>query len=125
MSAPALSRLTLVAGEFPYPPIHGGRADTWSRIKALAQQGVRIQLICWYSPIWGGQPTPEQEAVVREVVADLIVLPIQLGPKALLRRLALLPWWPSHVASRAPTMARSTPDDHSVFISASVLGCIR
>jgi glycosyltransferase involved in cell wall biosynthesis len=96
-------RITMLAGEFPYPPIHGGRADTWSRIKALTHIGVRIQLVCWFSPIWGGEPTPEHIRVVQSEVDELIVLPISLGPKALLRRLCLLPWWPSHAASRAPT----------------------
>lgn len=98
-------RITMLAGEFPYPPTHGGRADTWSRIKALRQQGVQLQLICWFSPLWGGKPLPEHEALVRQYVDDLIVLPITLGPAALLRRLLLLPIWPSHVASRAPTRA--------------------
>ncbi|MGE0111497.1 MAG: glycosyltransferase family 4 protein [Aquabacterium sp.] len=98
-------RLTVLAGEFPYPPNHGGRADTWNRIKALRQQGAQLQLICWFSPLWGGKPLPEHENVVREYVDDLIVLPIEVGFAALLRRLLLLPIWPSHVSSRFPSQA--------------------
>jgi glycosyltransferase involved in cell wall biosynthesis len=99
-------RLTILAGEFPYPPIHGGRADTWSRIQALVDRGVHVQLVCWYSELWGGKPMPEHVRVVQGMVDELIVLPISLGPLALLRRLAMLPWCPSHAASRAPTAAQ-------------------
>jgi len=99
-------RVTLIAGEFPYPPNHGGRADMWTRIQALAERGVQIQLICWSSELWGGRPQPEHLDVVRGVVHDLVVMHIPLGAKALVRRLCLLPRWPSHVASRAPTAAQ-------------------
>jgi polysaccharide biosynthesis protein PslH len=106
MSGPAVRealRITLVAGEFPYPPNHGGRADMWTRIVGLAESGVEIQLICWTSEFWSGQAQPEHIEAVRRVVRDLIVQHIPLGPVALLRRLMLLPRWPSFVASRAPT----------------------
>jgi polysaccharide biosynthesis protein PslH len=40
-------RLTIVANEVPFPPVHGGHADVWKRIVALKNQGVHIQLIAW------------------------------------------------------------------------------
>lgn len=40
-------RLTIVANEVPFPPVHGGHVDVWKRIIALKKQGVHIQLIAW------------------------------------------------------------------------------
>ena len=40
-------KITIVAMEIPYPPIHGGRVDVWRRLKMLAELGTEIQLICW------------------------------------------------------------------------------
>lgn len=95
--------LTVVAGEFPYPPNHGGRFDIWHRLRALNALGVRLQLVCWYSPLWGGRPQEAHLDAVGSVVDDLVVLPISVGPMALLRRLALLRRMPSHAASRLPS----------------------
>ena len=40
-------RILLVAHEVPYPPVHGGRMDTWNRIVALSRVGVSIDLVRW------------------------------------------------------------------------------
>lgn len=40
-------KLLLVAHEIPYPPIHGGRMDTWTRIVALSRLEVPIHLVTW------------------------------------------------------------------------------
>ncbi|MGD1856608.1 MAG: glycosyltransferase [Leptolyngbyaceae cyanobacterium] len=40
-------KITVVALESPFPPIHGGRVDIWRRIQVLSELGVSIQLIYW------------------------------------------------------------------------------
>lgn len=41
------NRITIISHEIPYPPNHGGRLDTWNRIKGLSDLGVDVQLIYW------------------------------------------------------------------------------
>lgn len=53
-------KITLVCHDIPYPAIHGGRIDMWRRIKAFAQIGVELQLICWFD-----------KAPLREEVAEI------------------------------------------------------
>lgn len=38
-------KMLVVCSDFPYPADHGGRVDTWGRIKVLADLGWRIDLI--------------------------------------------------------------------------------
>jgi glycosyltransferase involved in cell wall biosynthesis len=95
-------KLLFVATEFPYPPVHGGRADTWQRIVALAEAGAELQLVCWTSSRRGGEPSPQELDTVRAVVADLVVLPIRVGPVDLLWRLLNLWRMPSHASARLP-----------------------
>lgn len=99
---PEPRRLLFIAAEFPYPPVHGGRADTWQRLKAFVAAGARVQLVCWTTERRGGAPSPEELAAVRAVVEDLVVLPIRLTPVDLLWRLATLPVIPSFVSARLP-----------------------
>jgi len=95
-------KLLFIAAEFPYPPWHGGRADTWQRLKAFVAAGAQVQLVCWTSARRGGSPTAEQLATVRALVADLVVLPIQLTPLDLAWRLLNLVRMPSHASARLP-----------------------
>ncbi|MCU6707969.1 glycosyltransferase family 4 protein [Paenibacillus sp. J5C_2022] len=39
-----MMKILVVCSDFPYPADHGGRVDTWGRIKALAELGWRIDL---------------------------------------------------------------------------------
>lgn len=95
-------RLLLFGAEFPYPPNHGGRSDTWQRLRAFSEAGVDIQLVCWYSDRRGGAPSDAELAVVKAVVRDLVVLPINIGPADLVWRLVNLLRMPSHVSARTP-----------------------
>ena len=81
-------RLLFIAAEFPYPPVHGGRADTWQRLKALVEAGARVQLVCWTTARRGGTPSADELQAVRAVVDDLMVLPISLTPANLARETA-------------------------------------
>lgn len=40
-----MKTVLVVAGDYPYPPIHGGRIDTWNRIKVLKNLGYAVDLI--------------------------------------------------------------------------------
>lgn len=40
-----MKSILIVAGDFPYPPIHGGRLDIWNRIKLLKSMGFCIDLV--------------------------------------------------------------------------------
>ena len=64
-------RVTVIHHEFPYPPIHGGKADVWSRLVGLRRLGVQIQLVCWHE---GHPPTPADLGVVHEIAHELIRL---------------------------------------------------
>jgi len=95
-------RLLVICNEFPYPVIHGGRADVWRRLCAFRQAGVALHMVSWYTERHG---RPDQSAIdeVRRVVDGLDFLPISLGPAALLKRLAYLAVLPPHASSRIPT----------------------
>ncbi|MEI7970344.1 MAG: glycosyltransferase [Betaproteobacteria bacterium] len=115
--APAGLRLIVVASEFPYPPVHGGRTDVWRRLCGLRSLGVRLQLLTWYVEA-EGPPSPEDVAAVRAVVEDVHVFPVSVRPAALLLRLLALPWYPSHAS------ARILPGRHWATV-ARILGSFR
>lgn len=92
-------RLLVVASEFPYPPVSGGRTDIWRRLRALRSLGVRIFLVSWYTEAEGRPPHEHLEAV-RAVVEEVHVFPVSLRPAALLLRLLALPVYPAHASSR-------------------------
>lgn len=97
-------KLLFLASEFPYPPNHGGRSDTWQRLRAFADAGVDIQLVCWYSDRRGGAPSDAEVAAVQQVVRDLVVLPINIGIADLAWRLLNLGRMPSHISARTPRL---------------------
>lgn len=97
-------RVLFFASEFPYPPNHGGRADVWRRLEALAESGVAIYLICWYSNRRGGAPKPQDVDAVQAVVARLEVLPIDLSVTHMCWRVMhILRGIPSHASARIPS----------------------
>jgi len=63
--------VTVIHHELPYPPVHGGKADVWTRLVGLRRLGVKIQLVCWHE---GRAPTPADFEAVRETTAELIRL---------------------------------------------------
>lgn len=90
-------KITVVAMETPYPPIHGGRVDIWRRLQALSRIGVEIQLIFWHK----GALPPDDQAEILTVVRDLQVLPMNgTTVNSLLRRVIYLPFYPLEVTSR-------------------------
>ncbi|WP_314591375.1 glycosyltransferase family 4 protein [Paenibacillus terrigena] len=60
-------KILVVCSDFPYPADHGGRVDTWGRIKVLAELGWTIHLV-----VCGKQmPTPSDMNVVYRYVEDI------------------------------------------------------
>lgn len=90
-------KLTIVAMEIPYPPIHGGRVDIWRRIEALKAVGVKIQLICWSPKV----APPEDIAAIHQAVEDLQLLEYAgRSPLSQLRRAWELLQYPLGITSR-------------------------
>jgi hypothetical protein len=40
-------RLTFITHDHPWPPLHGGRVDMWSRLVELKRRGHALQLLSW------------------------------------------------------------------------------
>jgi len=84
-------KILIVCSDFPYPANHGGRVDTWGRIKALHALGVHLDLVVCGNP---QQPTPEELDMVRQY-ADRIAFAEAKG-----RLPQLLRWLPYQVEKR-------------------------
>jgi glycosyltransferase involved in cell wall biosynthesis len=95
-------KLTVFAFDIPFPAHRGGRADIWRRMVALQALGCRLQLVCWQNSE-STLPTSEDLAAIRAVVADLHVFPLHQGGLEPLKRIAMLPFCPSHVMARRIT----------------------
>lgn len=89
-------RISVVAMEIPYPPVHGGRVDIWRRLKALKRVGVEVQLICWSPTV----PDAATMATLREQVSDIYLLNYPRGLWGNLRRLWDLLRYPLEITSR-------------------------
>lgn len=89
-------RVTLIAFEIPYPPVHGGRLDVWRRMTAMARMGVDIQLIGWRKTPLGA----DEEAIVRRHACDVHVLPFLGGVWGSAVRAVALARFPLEVTSR-------------------------
>lgn len=97
-------KLIITTIDLPYPPNHGHKVDQFNRWKGFADLGWRLKLICWRSP--HDAPTTQADVeALREVFEAIDVLPIDHTPANFLKRLARLPRYPSHVASRIPNGA--------------------
>lgn len=93
-------RILCIANDVPLPATSGGRVDVWRRLQALKRAGHELALVCWTDvgrvDALGSASLAELQGVCREVK----VLPITRSGPEILRRLAHLWHWPSHVASR-------------------------
>lgn len=92
-------RLAIFAFDIPFPANRGGRADIWRRIVALKRNGVDIFLVCWIEP-GAREPSASELETIRRHVAELRIYRTRKGLGEALKRIALLPWAPSHAASR-------------------------
>jgi len=89
--------------QMPYPPHHGGLVDDWARLSALKAAGARVVLVTWYSDF--GEPPPQEYIDALHTVAEVVhTLPISPTFVERIKRLVRLTRWPSHVASRIPTL---------------------
>lgn len=89
-------KITLVCHDIPYPAIHGGRIDMWRRIKAFAQIGIELQLICWFDKI----PQREEVAEIKKYVDSTYFIPFKHDLCSTGYRLLNLLRYPLEVTSR-------------------------
>ncbi|MGB6301169.1 MAG: glycosyltransferase [Rivularia sp. (in: cyanobacteria)] len=89
-------KITLVCHDIPYPAIHGGRIDMWRRIKAFAQIGIELQLICWFDKI----PQRQEVAEIKKYVDSTYFIPFKHDLCSTGYRLLNLLRYPLEVTSR-------------------------
>ena len=75
-----MSRILIVANDFPYPPHHGAAVDIWGRILSLRRLGFVLDLIATVK----GRPKREDIDAVQEVVSRLWVVERDCGLSAAL-----------------------------------------
>jgi polysaccharide biosynthesis protein PslH len=90
-------KITLICQEIPYPAIHGSRIDMWRRIKAFADRGVELQLICWW---FGNPPLAEELAEIHKHASQVHALEIEQTSLSRLRRVTDLLTYPLGTSSR-------------------------
>jgi hypothetical protein len=95
-------RLIVLTLDLPYPPNYGHKVDQFNRWKGFAERGWKIRLICWRSP-QDPPMAPDDVQSLADIFESVEILPIGYDIISLTKRLALLPRYPSHVASRIPT----------------------
>ena len=95
----------MVADEFPFPPVHGGRLDVWRQLLVIAEADLQVQLICWYRDTTESAQLDEATREVKRVVADLVAIPLKTDLKAKWLTLARLHRYPFYVAIRMLTKA--------------------
>ncbi|MCZ4313843.1 glycosyltransferase [Comamonadaceae bacterium G21597-S1] len=95
-------KLTVFAFDVPFPAHRGGRADIWRRLVALKALGSKLQLVCWQNSD-SIPPSTEDLSVICSIVEDLHIFPLHQGGLEPLKRIAMLPLWPSHVLARRLT----------------------
>jgi polysaccharide biosynthesis protein PslH len=91
--------LTIFAFDVPFPAHRGGRADIWRRLVALRALGCNLQLVCWQNSE-NAPPSIQDLTVIRSIVQDLQIFPLKQGGLEPLKRVAMLPFGPSHVMAR-------------------------
>lgn len=89
-------KISIIAMEIPYPPIHGGRADIWRRIKALSDLGTDLQLLCWCPKVC----KPEDLAMIKKYVKNFYPIYYDRKIAAKIRRFIHLFSYPLEVTSR-------------------------
>jgi hypothetical protein len=89
-------KITIIAHEMPYPPIHGAPVDIWRRVKAFSELGAKVQLVSWVQE----QPKQEQLIEIHKYVQQSCFILYKHSPLALLGRMVDLCSYPREVASR-------------------------
>lgn len=97
-------RLIVLTIDLPCPPNHGHKVDQYHRWKGFAERGWALRLLCWRSP-YDPPASVEGADMAAQVFESIEELPIGHDPRSFAQRLALLPFYPSHVASRVPPRA--------------------
>ncbi len=93
-------KIVFFAGEFPYPPVYGGIADAWNRIKALSSLGQEILLVSWVRDDKETWPSVASIEIVKKYVVDNLILTFDSSISRQLQRFLLLPAKPICVSAR-------------------------
>jgi hypothetical protein len=99
-------KILVVPMEVPWPANAGGRIDVWRRLRYLREDGHRLALLSWHNL---GRDGPLPSATLEQLAAVCDSVQLSWIRRTLaenLRRVALLPRWPSHVAARWITLDR-------------------
>lgn len=59
-------RMTVLCHETPFPPTHGGKADMWRRVVAMARAGAKLQIISWDY----GELASSRSAAIAKIAED-------------------------------------------------------
>jgi hypothetical protein len=93
-------KILCISNDMPVPANNGGRVDVWRRVQALHRAGHEVALLCWTDVGRSPDLTDAEWAELRAVCPQVRVVGITRSKPEILRRLAQLWRWPSHVASR-------------------------
>src|SRR5688572_25907548 len=95
-------RLTVVCQEVPYPPNHGGKLDLWNLIRGLHNQGLSLQLVCWFRR---EHIAPNVRRALMTVADDIVEVSRRDG------------WWRLLFSRYPPRMLSFTPSrrDHEML----------
>jgi len=99
--------LLVITDSPPYPVRHGASVDQWHRYKLLRELGWDLVLASWV-PRADAPEVDILRAALSDVFSDVFLFP-NWTLRATLRRLALLPWRPPGVSSRALSEAQRAP----------------
>lgn len=96
-------KLVVLTNDLPYPPNYGHKVDQYNRWRGFAENGWRLQLICWSSP--QDPPTTDADhSALSSVFETVEILRIEHDLPHFIQRMLRLPRYPSHVASRIPVL---------------------
>jgi glycosyltransferase involved in cell wall biosynthesis len=99
-------KILIVCSDFPYPADHGGRVDTWGRIKVLAELGWKIHLVIC------GKHIPSQEDI--KVVYNYVEK-VKLCPRRS-KMIDLLSGMPMQVQSRKELKHVNIDEDYDYVL---------
>ncbi len=96
-------KIVLIAQEYPYPPTHGGRVDTWQRILALKELNVEIFLVSWLLEELSPMDLMNSNIAVEQKVVRNIFYRVKRNFFNWAKRVYNLSRYPSLIAARVLT----------------------
>lgn len=95
-------KIVVVSNEIPFPVTHGGRFDQWGRWQRMKARGHELVLITWTT-----EPVSDSaRTTLGTVFNSCYIFLTKSGVVNAIKRVLLLPIWPSHVSSRNIVVSR-------------------